>query len=324
VANKTVTVKPTGGTYTTLAGAIAGELVANANLVTMAGILHIEIDGDWSAASDTATVLIDGFTTSAAYYPHIYTTATARHAGIWNDDKYTLVTTNSRAIAIADPYVRIEGLQVKTTGAYGAPSYYGIATITGGTNALVGYCLAKVAESNTKGFGFGTDENGSITFYNCIAYDCAFAGFGNYGGTVIAYNCTAVDCRYGFETTYGVNTWTNCLSHGGTTADFANLGGGNPTVTYCASTDTTADDWGGAGNHISHTFTFVNEAADNFLLDSTDVGAIDLGTSNPGSGLYSDDIIGTARGATWDIGASEYVAAAPTGYINTVCILFES
>ena len=34
-------------------------------------------------------------------------------------------------------------------------------------------------------------------------------------------------------------------------------------------------------------------------------------TSNPASGLYSDDIIGTARTSTWDIGAFEYLAGSP-------------
>jgi hypothetical protein len=34
------------------------------------------------------------------------------------------------------------------------------------------------------------------------------------------------------------------------------------------------------------------------------------GTDNPGSGLYSDDIIGTARSSPWDIGAFEYTSGA--------------
>jgi len=41
--------------------------------------------------------------------------------------------------------------------------------------------------------------------------------------------------------------------------------------------------------------------------------SIGNGTDNPGSGLYSDDIIGTARTSTWDIGAFEYLAPATGG-----------
>jgi hypothetical protein len=42
-----------------------------------------------------------------------------------------------------------------------------------------------------------------------------------------------------------------------------------------------------------------------------DGNCIGNGTDDPSSGLYSDDIIGTARTSTWDIGAFEYVAAPP-------------
>jgi hypothetical protein len=37
---------------------------------------------------------------------------------------------------------------------------------------------------------------------------------------------------------------------------------------------------------------------------------VGTGTDDPGAGLYSDDITGTARTSVWDIGADEYVAAA--------------
>jgi len=44
------------------------------------------------------------------------------------------------------------------------------------------------------------------------------------------------------------------------------------------------------------------------------------GTDDPGAGLYSDDIIGTARNTTWDIGAFE-IAAAPPATAGQVIII---
>jgi hypothetical protein len=53
MADKTVTVRPTSGDYSSLQAAITGEVSANANLTVsgMDGIFTIQIEGDWSAAS---------------------------------------------------------------------------------------------------------------------------------------------------------------------------------------------------------------------------------------------------------------------------------
>jgi len=78
-----------------------------------------------------------------------------------------------------------------------------------------------------------------------------------------------------------------------------------------STSDNTADDNGGVGNNIGATFTFINEAADDFRLHSTDVGAINLGADLSADPYLSfdTDIQGQSRpsGANWDRGASEYV-----------------
>jgi hypothetical protein len=73
-----------------------------------------------------------------------------------------------------------------------------------------------------------------------------------------------------------------------------------------ASDDTSA---GGTNARTNQTFSFVDAANDDFHLLSTDTGAKDHGLTDPGSGLFSDDIDGQARSGTWDIGADEFVAA---------------
>lgn len=47
-----------------------------------------------------------------------------------------------------------------------------------------------------------------------------------------------------------------------------------------------------------------------FALASDDAGAKDYGETDPGSGLFDDDINGDVRSAPWDIGAHEFQAAA--------------
>jgi hypothetical protein len=71
---------------------------------------------------------------------------------------------------------------------------------------------------------------------------------------------------------------------------------------------------GGTGNRFSQTFTFAG--AGNYHLASTDAGARGYGVSNPGSGLYSDDIDGQTRSAPWDIGADQYVTYTVGGTIS--------
>jgi len=57
----------------------------------------------------------------------------------------------------------------------------------------------------------------------------------------------------------------------------------------------------------------------NFHLGNSDTGAKGYGVSDPGSGLFSDDIDGETRSGSWDIGADDYqsgaAAAAITGTI---------
>jgi hypothetical protein len=314
MANKTVTVRPSGGDYTTLQGAITGELGANANLVTMAGILHIEIGGTWSSA-DTAAATVDGFTTNASYYVHIYTATAARHLGIPSSSYYQISVSSGSALTISDNYTRVEGLQAVTSSS-GTVGAFHVTDST--TNVRIGYCLGSATASGSAGGSFlAYGDNNSTTFYNCLGYDSATNGF-RVSGTTYLYNCTAVDNATGFSSYYSVaSTWTNCLGYSNSTADFAETGT-NPTVTYCASSDATADDWGGSGNIISQTFSFVNDGGNDWHLGAADAPGVGDGTDDPSSGIYSDDVDGQSRTSPWDIGFDEYVAAAANNVVMNI------
>ena len=82
------------------------------------------------------------------------------------------------------------------------------------------------------------------------------------------------------------------------------------TIDYCASDDNdgtnNVDETGGVGD------TWVDSIPDFATNDFTlvDKHLNGVGTDDPGSGLYSDDIAGTERSSTWDVGAFEYESVA--------------
>ena len=250
------------------------------------------------------------------------------HDGTPNNGFYIANTTAATVFSIQEAYFQLQDLIVYSS--YSSAS--GIEMIyltTNSANAKVVGCIGKAINASTGGTrvfaaaGAGSDKG----FIDCLSYgvsstagdSTAFKMQANSSVTVYAYNCTAVNTvgtnstGWGFRMNVGVGTGTvvltNCLSQGGTNpdADFISDGTVTATVTYCLSKDATADDWAGAGNVISKTLTFANAAGLDYHLASTDTDAIDAGTSL--AATFDDDIDFTVRGASWDIGFDEYVAA---------------
>jgi len=112
------TIKPTGqgGDYTTLSAWEAGE---QADLVALDEYRIGEIDGDWSATSETADVAINGSITDSTRYLEIRAIGTARHNGKWDDTKYKIVLETAGYLVgmliIEDPYTKVSGIQIKTS-----------------------------------------------------------------------------------------------------------------------------------------------------------------------------------------------------------------
>jgi len=277
------------------------------------------------AASFNDYVVILGATTDATYFRIIRPAAGQGHDGTPNNGVTFICTTDTNIFTLQEIYSQIQDIIAKVSIASGTAIRYAF-TQSGSCNssAVVG-CIAYDCLIGSTGTGQGfviapTASNVGFAI-DCLAHNCEGDGFRtssfttNSGGRF--YNCTSTNNgTYGFRMlgnqATGVHIWTNCLASDNTTADFSDGTTGSPTrtVTYCASKDTTADDWGGAGNHISHTFTFVNSGGDDFHLASNDAGAIDLGTDLSADAIYpfNDDIDKCVRSGSWDIGFDEYVA----------------
>lgn len=101
------TIKPSGGDYTSLSAAEAGE---QRDFVTLNEIAALEC----YSMSDTTPVLVDGSISDSAHYMRIYTPTSERHNGKWDVTKYRLEPDAQYAsvLDIRDPFCRVDGLQV--------------------------------------------------------------------------------------------------------------------------------------------------------------------------------------------------------------------
>ena len=61
----------------------------------------------------------------------------------------------------------------------------------------------------------------------------------------------------------------------------------------------------GLNSRPSVSFTFVDTAAKNYKLQSSDTGAKDFGFTDPSYGIFLKDVTDTSRGSTWSIGFHE-------------------
>jgi len=296
--------------YTSLA---AWEVAEQKDLVAANEIAVAKIDGPWSNP-DTTAISIDGWTTDATHYIRIYTTAAARHNGVWDETKYRLETTNvGAAIAIKEGYVKIDGLQIKliNTGVNGdgiatryAPAgkkYISnniiTATLNGSINWADGICT------------HFQDNASYIYAWNNVIYNWNVGSgqtsgfYANYG-YLYAYNNTLYNNIHGFwKGSNPVVVVKNNIVQDSSSSGFygSNF---NPASGYNISDDDSAP---GINSKNSTIVSFVDESNDNFHLASSDTAAKDAGTnlSTDFDLPFVGDIDMNLRSGAWDVGADE-------------------
>lgn len=268
------------------------------------------------------------FVTTPANYVLITTTGAARHNGTWDTTAphYWMSVTNPGGAIYCNigSHIRIDGLLIYITVNDGA-SHNGIKTSNANqtpsdidmrcANCIV---LGNATSGTVIGYvsrwpSGGTSSNqGTSRFWNCIAINCN-TGFDADWQYATAYNCTAYNCTYNYVAD-GVWTVINCLS--------ANYGTFSFVPTFSGSSDynaeTGTDSIPGSHSRSSQTFSFVNAGAKNLLLTTSDTGALGFGMTDPGSGLFTNDIAGNVRTAPWSIGASQPSITQPIPSTNLV------
>jgi len=272
-------------------------------------------------AADTTIVAVDGWTTTATNYIHIKGntgSSAGKHPGNWSTSHYRLqLGAYGAVLTLTEAHVRVSGIQIYQT--TNADAYWGL-TCVDDTGV---YRLDGLLVRGPNGTGYtnrGVTLRGDAKIWNSVAWDWmggSTTGFTQLNaGAKYAYNCTAYNCQQGFQNPdNGTNLLVyNCLAD-------ACVNGFNAGWTWGASdynASSLASDAPGSNSRNSQTFTFENTGAGDFHLTVDDAGAKDYGVSDPGSGLYSDDIDGDTRSGSWDIGADEYVAAGGGTSITSV------
>lgn len=304
-----ITVKSSGGDYSSLATAEAGE---QTNLVTA----DVQLDIECYAMEDTSAVAINGWTTDATRYLRIVAPAAERHDGKWNTAKYRL--TNSaeftRTLSINEDFVRVEGLQVEHTNGNGvSPVEISSTANAASSDVRISDCVVRSSSTRTGGAGSGIYQgSGKLSVQNTVVYKAGGSGvyteFSSNSPTTNLDNCTIAACgEYGVSSG-GTMTLRNIYCGGNGTDAYS----GSMTRTTCAHSSATV--FGGSTASVAHStanFVSITSGSEDYHLVSGSA-LIDAGTDL--SGTFTTDIDGNTRSGTWDIGADEFQGGGGGGF----------
>lgn len=309
---RTVTVKSSGGDYSTLAAAEAGE---QGNLVTLDRQLIIEC----YPMEDTTAVTVDGYTVDAARNIIIRTPATDWPNGVWTTSAYRLVTaTGATSLSCRQDYTVIDGLQVANTG---TASTDDVITVYQYRNYIkVVNCVVKGGYHGIMAVVAGA--NGAWTIANNVVYGTYSGGIrysGSSGKTSRALNNTVYGCntgnvayRGGIENEGSYQEAANNLSIGNNGYCFKQATG----QSYNISSDATAAGTGSLTNKSLADVKLVSATAgaEDLHIQS---GSVAIGAGTDLSAYITADIDGQTRSVPWDIGADQYVVAGGTAVTIT-------
>jgi len=320
MATITRTIRPSGGDYTSLSAWEAGR---QGDLVSAE---NIEVAECYSM-EDTPAVNVEGWTTSATCYIEIKGASsdkTSSNTGAWSTGRYRLIVNNEKPLRINESYVYVDGLQVclNVTTTITAAEAINFSDSAASTNITISRCILRLTNTGAVSYVWGIYDNGGAghIVYNTTMY--GFVGGMSSAGIVTAaassnmasYNNTIAGCGRGLYVASGTFIAVNTLLSSCTAPGVGTFAAGTDyNVTDSASIGYTVTGGGNSHDHVSHTFTFVNAGSGDYHLASNDAGAIGFGVSDPGSGLFSDDIDGQTRSGSWDIGADEYTASGVSG-----------
>lgn len=268
-----------------------------------------------TADSVTADLLsINGWTTSSTQYIKIWTdpAESYRHNGTWQTgNKYRLVFTGDEVyLSVTENFVQIIGLQLyfDTVGGWAIIDYSG----TGGF--FLDKCIIQ-GPSDGSVYIPSTNTSAYSKITNCIFYDlissAIYARSSNSAGRVIIYNNTVYNCQTGIRGRGSNNIVKNNLVIGCTDCYYEQ-------EEFEVADYNAYDEGTDPGTHginlaaYTDAQIFVDAAADNFHLVAGSP-AINVGANLYADSYYAfqDDIDGNDRGgsgASWDVGADEYIA----------------
>lgn len=263
-------------------------------------IEHGVIQGPWSSA-ETNAITFKGWDAASAL---VYAIGVAKHNGIYGDKATAYKWEGATIIMEDDVAVTLRDFQA-------SPSSGNLFGTTPTQTSLI--TIDSLVMQGGSGLGKTFDFNGAGGDWKI--YNSVIHGEWDYGGycasasvvTFYFYNCSIETDNHGQGLREAAATFVakNCAVFN-TSDDFNSI----TTIENCASDDGDGDNPQTLDDTDNYAAEFTDMPNGDFSLVLGSV-CIENGQDNPGSGLYSVDIIDIARSSTWDIGAFEYVSEEP-------------
>jgi hypothetical protein len=270
-----------------------------------------------SHTADPTAVVIDGWTTTAAFYIDIKTSAAARHAGVWGPSVYRHEGNAEfgAAVEIREAYWRVTGLIVENSSGDGSYCIQWVSpSDLSNSDALIDTCLlVGQLGGASPGFGGLFVQDGKLTVRNTVSYRNDGDGF------YIALG----------DVTSGQVTFENCAANGNGGRGFHidnaainatrrnSYAGGNVGNDWNGSWDTTqtcASEDGTGGSTIAYStssgafFTNITPGSEDFHIGAS---SSLLGAGTDLSGSFTLDFDGETRVDPWSIGPDDIIESEP-------------
>ena len=296
---------------------VGGSTTTNYCIISSVGdpaIAVAKIDGSWTTA-DTNAVTIDGWTTGPNNYVKVYTTATARHLGKWDDTKYRVYTASDNStITIGEDFIIIDGLQIEDQSSGSWNAQIGSNSNSSQRKIIIKNNIIRNIKNTNYGIALNGDNTESYV-YNNIIYDTNKTGSEGYflqidsGGDKYVYNNTLNTCVLGIvvvgnEILAKNNIVQNCTD--GYSGTFDSSSSNN-------ISDLSNDIQQGSDNKNSTTVQFLDATNYDFHLSESDTAARNAGINLSSDPVFTADASSMPRDIDnqfrhdvgWDIGADE-------------------
>lgn len=310
---KTIDPDAAGADYASISAWDAAE---QTDLVTATNTHTVTLSNISDSADTSTSVDISGnWAVNATYTLDIIVNPTYRHDGTRGTGYRYIPSTNYDNSLELMLGCTVDGLAVSSSS---ANSYNGIYA---GNTELVEVTNCLIYDMVRRGIYL---YSGSV-IANCITVGNTLEGI-LAGGTSYVANCTSIGNGQGIEAAdYSTVTIKNCYAGGNTTNDFYENANSTTHCYNCMAADTSfADIAFNTESNCSDSVTYNTTNLTNVTATSEDPklpsgsGLIDGGIDIDGDASWptecettgdGNDFEATLRGATWDVGAHEYVAA---------------
>lgn len=282
------------------------------------------------SSTDTTAVIIDGWGTSATCYIIVQVDENVRHQGILSTDYYML------DIAAGDPCLsvyeecKIFGLQVRNT--QDSHFQHGVRFHTDVAMLEFAYNIVCLTGGNYVGSGlilipFCTFSSTYYVYNNIVYGEAIYNHTGNCGMSLTTHgNTNTWDVAVYNNTVDGFAYCYRFIDSNVTITAFNNISNGaSQSNVYIESAEGSSNNnassdatnfTDGGNNRDNQVFTFAGSG--DYHLSANDKGALGFGTTDPGGGLFDDDIDGQTRTGDWDIGADQHVSPRSNIVLNVI------